>query len=223
MGYTAGLVINALAIQPFNLAWSAAYWEVSRSEDGPRTIARSLTWFIAIAAGAALFLSVIGTDVLRLLVGAEFEASRFIVPFSAFSFVLYGAYTIGATGLSIVGRSGPVATSMLVAAGAAIILNLLLIPPLGMYGAAISTVAGYALLASLAGWHSQRHYPVPWQLPRVLAILGLAAGLSALALLGPDHPLWRLGCLLLYPPILVGAGIVRPTQARQLLRAVRGR
>jgi O-antigen/teichoic acid export membrane protein len=221
MGYTAGLVINALAIQPFNLAWSAAFWEISRSDDAPRTYARSLTWFLALASTAALFLSVIGTDVLRLLVGPEFEESRYIVPFSAFGFVLYGAYTIGATGLSIVGRSRVVASTMLVAAGVALVLNLALIPLLGMYGAAISTVSGYALLAILTGWRSQRHYPVPWQLGRAAAILGLAAGLSAMALLGPDHALWRLGSLLLYPPILVGAGIVRPTQARQLLRAVR--
>ena len=55
---------------------------------------------------------------------------------------------------------------------------------------------------------------------RAVVILGLAAALSALALLGPDHTLWRVGTILLYPPILVGAGIVRPTQARQLLNVI---
>ena len=76
---------------------------------------------------------------IRLLFAPEFEESRYIVPFSAFAFVLYGAYTIVATGLSIVGRTGILATTMLVAAGVALGLNLILIPVLGMYGAAIST------------------------------------------------------------------------------------
>jgi O-antigen/teichoic acid export membrane protein len=223
LGYTAGLVINALAIQPFSLTWGAAFWEISRTDEAPRTFARALTWFLAFASAAALFLSAVGTDVIRLLFGPEFEDSRYIVPFSAFAFVLYGAYTIVATGLSVVGRSGLVATTMLIAAGVTLGLNLLLIPLLGMYGAAISTVVGYALLAILAGWQSQRHYPVPWQLVRATTILGLAAGLSALALLGPDNPLWRIGAVLLYPPILIGAGIVRPTQARQVLQAIRRR
>ncbi len=223
LGYTAGLVINALVIQPFGLTWSATFWDVSRSDDPPRTFARTLTWFLAFASAVALFLSAIGTDVIRLLFAPGFEDARYIVPFSAFGFVLYGAYTIVATGLSIVGRNALVATTMLVAAAVALGLNLVLIPLLGMYGAAISTVVGYALLAILAGWQSQRHYPVPWQLPRAVAILGLAAALSALALLGPDHPLWRLGTILLYPPILIGTGIVRPTQARQLLRVLRRR
>ena len=222
-GYTAGLVINALAIQPFTLSWSATFWDISRTDDAPRTFARTLTWFLAISSAAALFLSAIGTDVIRLLFPPEFEESRYIVPFSAFAFVLYGAYTIVATGLSVVGRSGVVATTMLVAAGVALGLNLVLIPILGMYGAAISTVAGYGLLAILAGWQSQRQYSVPWQLVRAVVILGLAAALSALAILGPDNTLWRVGALLLYPPILVGTGIVRPTQARRLFRALRRR
>ena len=223
LGYTGGLVINALAIQPFSLSWSAVVWDISRSEDASRTIARVLTWFLAIASAAALVLCGLGTDVIRLLFSRDFEESRFIVPFSAFGFVLYGAYLIVASGLSMVGRSRIVATTMLVAAGVALAMNLILIPMLGMYGAAISTVTGYGLLAILAGWQSQRHYPVPWQLGRVVGVLGLAAALSAVALLGPDHALWRIGAILLYPPILVGAGIVRPTQARQLISALRRR
>ncbi len=223
LGYTAGLVINALVIQPFSLSWSATFWDVSRLDDAPRIFARTLTWFLAIASAVALILSAIGTDVIRLLFGPEFEDARFIVPFSAFAFVLYGAYTILATGLSIVGRSALVATTMVVAAVVALALNFALIPLLGMYGAAISTVVGYGLVAALAGWQSQRHYPVPWQRLRAVVILGLAAALSALALLGPDNPLWRVGAILLYPPVLIGTGIVRPTQARQLLRVLRRR
>ena len=196
LGYTGGLVINALAIQPFTLAWGATFWEISRSDDAPRIFARTLTWFLAIGSAVALFLSAIGTDVIRLLFTPEFEDSRYIVPFSAFSFVLYGAYTIVATGLSVVGRSGILATTMLIAAGVSLGLNLLLIPVLGMYGAAISTVAGYGLLVVLAGWQSQRQYPVPWQLGRAIVILGLAVALSALALLGPDQTLWRIGAVL---------------------------
>ena len=117
LGYTGGLVINALAIQPFSLAWGATFWEISRSDDAPRVFARTLTWFLAIASAAALFLSAVGTDVIRLLFTPDFEDSRYIVPFSAFAFVLYGAYTIVATGLSVVGRSGILATTMLIAAG----------------------------------------------------------------------------------------------------------
>ncbi|HEX2766177.1 MAG TPA: oligosaccharide flippase family protein [Candidatus Limnocylindria bacterium] len=221
LGYTAGLVINAIAIQPIMLAWTAAAWEISKDEDAPRLFARTLTWFLAFAAGVALLLSAAGTDALRILVGDEFDESRFIVPFSAFSYVLYGTYSIVGAGLSIVGRSRTLAGVMGAAAILALVLNLLLIPLLGIYGAAVSTLAGYLALALLAGRLSQRHFPVPWQVGRAAAILGIAGGLAAAALLGPDHALWRAGCVLLYPGALLGLGIVRPAQGRALLTALR--
>lgn len=223
MGYTAGLVLNALVVQPFSLAWGATFWEVSRSEDAGRTFSRSLTWYLAIASGAAMLLSVFGTDILRLLVRPDFEPSRFIIPFSAFAYVLYGAYTIGSSGLSIVGRSGSVAVTMGVAAAVTVVLNLLLIPQIGIFGAAVSTLAGYLLLALLTGSVSQRAYPVPWQLGRSAIILLVAGGLSAAALLGPDHVLWRIATAAAYVPLLLGLGIVRPSQGRALLGLLRRR
>ena len=221
LGYTAGLVINALAIQPVMLAWTAAAWEVSKSEQAPRLFARTLTWFLAFAAGVALLLTAAGTDVLRILVGDAFDESRFIVPFSAFSYVLYGAYSIAGAGLSIVGRSRTLALVMGLAALTSLVLNLVLIPIAGIYGAAMATLAGYLVLAMVAGTLSQRHFPVPWQLVRAGTILGIAGGLAALALLGPDLVLWRIGCVLLYPAALLGLGIVRPAQGRALFAAFR--
>lgn len=223
LGYTAGLVINALVVQPFALAWGAAHWEISRADDAPPTFARALTWFLALAAGVALLLSAIGTDLIRILAGPAFEASRYIVPFSAFAYVLYGAHVIASSGLSITGRSRLVALTMGVAATAAVVLNLVLIPLLGMYGAAISTIAGYLLLAVLSGGLSRRHYPVPWQLGRAVLILAVAGALAAAAVLGPDHVLWRLGCVAAYPPLLLGLRIVRLDGARTLVSALRRR
>jgi O-antigen/teichoic acid export membrane protein len=217
LGYTAGLVTNALVVQPFSLAWGAAHWEIARGDDAPRTFARVLTWFLVLASAMALLLSALGTDILRLLVGPEFEQSRFVIPFSAFAYVLYGAYAIVSSGLAIVGRSSLVAATMGVAAASAVGLNLVLIPVIGIFGAATSTLASYLLLTVLSGGVSQRHYPVPWRLGRVSAILGVAGALSAAALLGPDHTLWRVGCLLAYAPILVALRVVVPSEARAVL------
>ncbi|MEO6578660.1 MAG: polysaccharide biosynthesis C-terminal domain-containing protein, partial [Candidatus Limnocylindria bacterium] len=221
LGYTAGLVTNALVVQPFTLAWGAAYWEISRGSDAPQAIARVMTWFLVFASGVALLMAGLGTDALRLLAGPEFEDSRYIVPFSAFAYVLFGAYTIGSSGLSSVGRTGLVAGSMGIAAASTILLNLALIPLLGMFGAAISTAAGYLILALLTGAISQRHYPVPWQLARGGTIVLVAVVLSAAALIGPDHTLWRVGCVLGYPALVVGLRLVSASDARRVASMLR--
>lgn len=201
----------------------AAHWEVSRADDAPPTFARVLTWFLAVATGVALLLSALGTDAIRILAGSEFEESRYIVPFSAFAYVLYGAHAIVASGLSIVGRSKLVAAAMGVAAAATVILNLVLIPLLGIYGAAVSTAVGYVLLVTVSGVVSQRHYPVPWQIGRALAVLGLGVGLAAAALLGTDHVAWRLLCVAAYPVLLLGLRIVHLEGARTLIAVLRRR
>lgn len=209
-GYTAGLVITAIAVAPFTLTWGAAYWEIARDDDARRIFARVLTIFTVVGAGLALGLSVVGTDAIRLLLGEHFEAGRFVVPFSAFSGVLYGSFTIVTTGLNLESKTRWLPLTMGAAAAGNVVLNLLLVPVFGFMGAAFATLISYAQLTITSGAISQRYYPVPWDYPRVVTTLGIGLGLAAAALLGPDHPLWRLGCLLAYPILVLGLRIVRP-------------
>ena len=140
-GYTGGLVINALAIAPFTLAWGAAYWEIGRADDAPAIFRRVLTLFTVTGSAAALGLAAIGTDAIRLLLTPGFDDARYIVPFSAFAMGLDGVYTIVTTGLNLTSHTGWLPITMAAAAGSNIVLNLLLVPPLGMLGAAIAPIA----------------------------------------------------------------------------------
>jgi O-antigen/teichoic acid export membrane protein len=208
-GYTVGLVINALAVAPFTLAWGAAYWELARAGTAAQSIARVMTGYLAFATFVAVALSALGTDAIRLLLTPEFEAGRFVVPFSAFAYVLYGAYTVGSTGLNLASQTRWVPLAMGLAAVTNVALNLALIPALGFMGAAVSTLVGYGLLALVATALSQRFYPVRWDLPRNVGSLAIGLALAAAALLGPDHVAWRILCLAAYPPILLALRIVR--------------
>ncbi len=217
-GYTVGLAINALAISPFTLAWGAAYWEISRQDDARAVIGRVLTGFTALASFAALGLAALSTDVFRLLLTPEFEPGRYITPFSAFAYVLYGTFTIATTGLNLESQTRRLPLVMGAVAAGNVALNLVLIPWLGYLGAAVSTIVSYGLLAVVAGRVSQRYYAVPWDLPRVVALLGIGGGLSAAALLGPDHVAWRLLCIAAYPPLVIGLRVVPPDVVASLGR-----
>lgn len=202
-GYTIGLVINALAVAPFSLAWAATFWEIANRPNARQTYARVMTGFVIFAAFIALGLSALSTDVLRLVFQPDFEPSRFVVPFSAFAYVLYGIYSIGATGLNIEGRTGVLPMTLWASAIANVALNLVLIPSIGYLGAAVSTLLSYGVLAVSTTAAGQRYYPVPWDLPRIAGALALAMGLSTAALLGPDHVVWRLGCIAAYPALVI--------------------
>ncbi len=106
-----------------------------------------------------------------------------------------------------------------VAAVVNVALNLILIPPYGMMGAAIATVAAYAVMFVGMTWYAQRVYPVPYQWRRVLTpprprgalLLGRQLGGFAAAL----------GLSLAYPLVLLPLGFYLPEERRRLLARVR--
>jgi len=220
-GYTVGLVVNAFVVSPFALAWAASYWEIAGGERPGPVFARLLTIFVAGASAVALALSALGTDGIRILLGDDFAAGRYVVPFSAFAYVLYGVYTITASGLQIQSQTRWLPITMGAAAAANVAGNLVLVPLVGLMGAAYVNLASYALLAIMTGYVSQRVYPVPWRLGAAGGAFLLAFALAEAAILGPDSLPWRLFCCLVYPPLLVVLRIVRVGELRQTLARVR--
>lgn len=217
-GYSIGLVINVLVAQPFSLMWAPVKWEIYRDDPAaPTSFARILTAYVVAAGFAALVVSALATDVIRWLLTPAFVDARFVVPFTAFAYVLYGAYTLTATGLSVMARTVQIAVTVAGAAVANVALNLVLIPAYGIVGAAIATFVSYGLLALGSAIGSDRTYPIAWQRGRVLLALALGLGLGLAAVMGPDHVLWRLGCIAAYPLLILGLRVVSIAEARRLL------
>ena len=64
-----------------------------------------------------------------------------------------------------------------VAAAVNIGLNLILIPPYGIMGAAVATVVAYVVMFLGMTWYAQRVFPTPYQWRRVFTAVGAAVGL----------------------------------------------
>jgi O-antigen/teichoic acid export membrane protein len=220
LGYTAGLAVNALAVQPFAIAWGATYWELSKRDDARQLFALVLTAYLGLACFAALLLSTLGTDVIRALLRPEFEPSRFVVPFSAFAYVLYGVFTVVTTGINLESQTRRLPLTMGLAAVVGVVANLVLIPLFSYLGAALATLLAYGVLVVASGHVSQRYYPVAWRTAHALVILGVAGALSAAALLGPDHIAWRLACVAAYPPLLLATRVLTIRQLGAVRRAL---
>ena len=102
-----------------------------------------------------------------------------------------------------------------------IALNLLLIPPYGMMGAAVATVAAYSTMFVGMVWWSQRIYPVPYQWRRVVtaAVAGLA--LVAVGKLADAGLAVALPLALVYPLVLLPLGFYLPAERRAIGRRLR--
>jgi O-antigen/teichoic acid export membrane protein len=106
-----------------------------------------------------------------------------------------------------------------VAAIVNIALNLILIPPYGIMGAAVATVAAYGVMFLGMTWYAQRVFPVPYQWRRVLTAAG---GAVALLLLGRQLGglAAAIGLTVAYPLALLALGFFLPEERRRLLARV---
>ena len=69
-------------------------------------------------------------------------------------------------------------------------LNFLLVPPLGLAGAALATLLSYVLLAALIWRRARQLAAVPWEAGRLTAMLGFAVATISVALVMPEHGWW---------------------------------
>ena len=111
-----------------------------------------------------------------------------------------------------------------VAAVVNVALNLALIPPYGMMGAAVATVAAYTVMFAGMAWWAQRVYPVPYQWRRVLTAAAAGVALAAAGKLARRRPARRDRCSsLAYPLALVPLGFYLPVERRAIGARLRAR
>ena len=209
-----------LLLTAFRMAWPAFAYSIKDEREARRTYAYVLTYLTVVTAWVALALTLLSPWLVELLAAPRFaESSRVVGPL-AFATVAYGAYIVIAIG---VGRARRTQFNWVVTGAAAAVnvaLNLALIPPYGMMGAAIATVAAYATMAVGMAWWSQRIYPVPYQWRRVATAAAAAVGLAAIGK-ELDAGLAAVVVLTLaYPLALLALGFTSSEERRRLTRLV---
>ena len=144
---------------------------------------------ILIGLPAAVGLSMVARPMAELMIGQDLRAAATLVtPWIAASALMSGliAYYFG-FGFTLGKKTGLLLVTMAIPAGANILLNLILIPRLGVVGAAVSTAASFALglVACLLISRRAITLPVPWD-----SLVRCAVASAVMALV-----VWRL------PPI----------------------
>jgi O-antigen/teichoic acid export membrane protein len=151
----------------------------------PLALARIFRLVLALLLPLVVTLGVFAPEVISRLATEAFMPAAVVVPIVACSAVLT-QFWIFAPGLGLSKRTGTIAMLNIAAGAVNLALNYLLIPFLGLAGAAYATLVGSALTAyayiSLGG----RHYHIPYEWRRIL----FAAAIAAVTLLAAGL-LWR--------------------------------
>jgi O-antigen/teichoic acid export membrane protein len=124
-------------------------YEEKRIEEVRNYLKYSLKYFLIFAIPSAFGLSVLAKPLLRILTTSEFVSGSIVVPFVAFGVIIFGIFQIFMNILHLAKKTELNLILSGMAAFSNIILNMILIPYIGILGAAIATLISYAVLALL--------------------------------------------------------------------------
>jgi O-antigen/teichoic acid export membrane protein len=175
----------------------------------PRDIARIMRIFWALALSSFVALSLLATPMIRILAASSYQSASSVVPFLVIASLFSGMYFF-APGLVIAKKTVTMAKLTAFSGIANLLLAIVLVPPLGIVGAGISTAVTSLLWFGLLIRQSQRYYRVPHRWPPLVTALTVIVAFVgiALALL----PSTRVSALdpgiLAIRVLLVGLGVV---------------
>jgi O-antigen/teichoic acid export membrane protein len=212
--------VNVL-VRGFQLAWPPLAYSIRDDGEARRAYATVVTLFVAGCAFVVTGMWLFSRWIVRALAAPEFFESYEAIGLISTAVTLYALYLVLVV---ILGRTGRTEFNFPAAIGALVanvVLNLLLVPPLGIVGAGLALALSYLLGLVLMYAFTQRLFPVPYEwgrLARVILTVSAIVGLAELLLPtdGADGLLLRALFFAAYPAVLFATGFFSPEERRWL-------
>lgn len=166
-------------IRGFHLAWPPLAYSIIDDDEAKRVYAVVLSAFTALSAFIVVGLWLEARWIVEILAAPEFFDSYEAVGLLALGAALYGIYLALVVVLGRTGRTEFNLPATAAATAANLGLNLLLVPPYGIVGAAVALVISYLLVIVLMYRFTDRLFPVAWQWGKLAWIVALAVALVA--------------------------------------------
>lgn len=141
----------------------------------------SLKYLVMLTVPAAVGLSILAAPLLQLLTSDEYASGSDVFPWIASGLAMSVFYQIGVYVIHLAKKTYWILILLSIGAALNILLNLLLIPHMGILGAAVATLVSYGVLGILTLLVGFRYFRFDLSLPFMLKSL-LASALMAVAI-----------------------------------------
>ena len=162
--------VNVL-VRGFQLAWPPLAYSIRDDDEARRVYATIVTLFVAGCAFVVTGMWLFSRWIVRALAAPEFFDSYEGVGLISTAVTLYALYLVLVVILGRTGRTEFNLPAALAALVVNVVLNLLLVPPLGIVGAGLALVASYLVVLALMYVFTQRLFPVPYQWGRLARVV----------------------------------------------------
>jgi O-antigen/teichoic acid export membrane protein len=202
--------VNVL-VRGFQLAWPPLAYSIRDDDEARRAYATIVTLFAAGCAWVVAGMWLFSRWIVRALAAPKFFDAYEAIGLISTAVTLYALYLVLVV---ILGRTGRTEFNFPAAIGALVanvVLNLILVPSLGIVGAGLALVASYLVVLGLMYVFTQRLFPVPYEWGRLLRVTLTVAVLVGIAELvvptsGALGLLLRAALFAAYPLLLLGTG-----------------
>lgn len=151
-------------------------WREKGEEEMRRFIQDTLHFYLLLGAAVIAGLAALGPDLLVFLASEKYRGGAEVIPVIAAGMVVNGAVALFASGLYIHKQTRTLVSLVFGCALFNLALNIILVPRMGILGAAVASFASHVVLAALAYELSRRRiaFDLPWLKIVKFALLALA-------------------------------------------------
>lgn len=174
-------MVLALLLNGFEMAIGPFVYSHYRDESAPATFARTFDYVSVATALSVTGLALFAADIVNIFATPSYLPGHNVVPLLAGGTAIYGLGAYFSVGIGISKRTVHRAWTAVLAAALNIGLDFILVPRLGMAGAAGATVVSFLTLAVLQMRISQRFYAVPYRFRRNAIMYGTAVAVIVVA------------------------------------------
>lgn len=213
-------LLLTLVIYSFNRGWTPVVLEATAHDaPGARSMrARTSVLYLASVAWIAVAASLLAPAMVGVLGGKAFAQAADLVPVLAAAFLLLAPMPVIQVSMLVTARTSLLAWPACVAAVVNAAGVVALASYFGLMGAALATVAGFLVQLVLTFVFAQRIDPVDYPWTRLGVLTVVTASAMSLSWV-PPTTFWlsaRVLLALVFPTVLVAAGVVRVGELRSL-------
>jgi O-antigen/teichoic acid export membrane protein len=191
--YGIAIYLQDVMMAPLQLALFPICMKVWNSEGKKATqdfLSRSLDQFLLAAVAVVCVAMVTSRDVIVLLASKKFQQAHTLLPFLVVGLVLSAVTIYFRPGLLIHKRASRIASATFYACILNIALNIVLLPRIGLRGAALATMVSYAGIVVFLAFESLRVLPFKLELAALVRYCIVGAAASWLAAQLPIETPW---------------------------------
>jgi O-antigen/teichoic acid export membrane protein len=165
----------ALVTGAFQQAWGPFAMSIHQQTDAKKVYAQVLLTYLWLTSLISTALTLFAPEAIQIFATQQYLGASKVVGSLTFSYVMIGLTYIASIGPALVKTSTPTGLAITFAAGLNLILNFILVPSMGMMGAAVATLLSQSIISPYIFWRSQQLYPISYRFKPAIAILALSA------------------------------------------------